>query len=337
MNSKIFDLHTAAISTLPADKVTLTDARNMFDAMRIVLDDKKLDEYDDFDDSMSIKSPLNLQAKLIDRFKGVGITGDRLPWQKTHDKFRFKGGDLIIWSGYNGHKKSMVMDQTAFDLATQGKKVLICSFEMDIVETIYRMAIKAIGNDNPTEAMIVKFVEYCHEKIYIYDQRRTVDYKRILKLCNYASVELGVDHIMIDSLMKCGISSDDYNTQKDFVDKLGNIANNQNNCIHLVAHCRKPNDSSVKYVPDRYKIHGSADISNQADSIIVVWTDIERKDETQKPLEFQDKEIMKRTAMKISIEKNRHGSFEGRFNLDFDNRSLQTFDKKISPYWELLK
>ena len=44
---------------------------------------------------------------------GVNSVGDKLPWPKTHDLFRFREGELTIWAGVNGNGKSLVMGQTA--------------------------------------------------------------------------------------------------------------------------------------------------------------------------------------------------------------------------------
>jgi twinkle protein len=61
----------------------------------------------------------------------------------------------------------------------------------------------------------------------------------VLALATYVRKELGIDHLVIDSLMKCGIGVDDLTGQKDFVDGLCAIARDTGLHIHLVCHMRK--------------------------------------------------------------------------------------------------
>ena len=60
---------------------------------------------------------------------GVNSVGDKLPWVKTHNMFRFREGELTIWAGVNGNGKSLVMGQTALWLMRH-TPVLIASMEM---------------------------------------------------------------------------------------------------------------------------------------------------------------------------------------------------------------
>ena len=53
-----------------------------------------------------------------------------LPWAKVNPFFDFRGGEVTIWAGQNGHGKSQVTDMVKLSLMGQGQKVGNASFEM---------------------------------------------------------------------------------------------------------------------------------------------------------------------------------------------------------------
>ena len=72
-------------------------------------------------------------------FHGVEMEGDEMPWDKTHDLFRFRKGEVTLWHGYNGSGKSMLQCFADLWLIWSGRKVCIASFEMKPARTLYRM------------------------------------------------------------------------------------------------------------------------------------------------------------------------------------------------------
>ena len=48
----------------------------------------------------------------------------------------------------------------------------------------------------------------------------------VAPLCRWVCENIKPDHIVIDSLMKCGISPDDYSAQKTLVDQVQSVAHN---------------------------------------------------------------------------------------------------------------
>jgi len=79
---------------------------------------------------------------------GVQIVGEKLPWTKTHDYFRLRPGELTIWAGYNGHRKSMLVGQVMLWLC-RDNPVCIASFEMTPLESLFRMCQQAAGCYHP--------------------------------------------------------------------------------------------------------------------------------------------------------------------------------------------
>jgi len=301
---------------------------------RLYINQDAIDEFEASEDAASIKSALSFQDELINRILGdEELQGAKLPWVKTHDKIRFRKKELSLWSGYNGHKKSMMLGQVALDLICQGEKVCIASMELSPAQTLQRMCVQAIGNQRPGVEWILKFLNFLEGKLFIYDQQNSVAKDRILKMARYACVKLKCNHAMIDSMMKCGIKPDDYGTQKQFINDLCSIAKDTDSHVHLVVHMRKPPEKH-NHIPNRYDIAGGSDISNQADNIFICWSDIQKNHERNKPEQYRDQEIMERVCQKLVVEKQRNGEFEGRLTLEFDTRSLQMFNGATKKYYE---
>ena len=77
--------------------------------------------------------------------------------------------------------------------------------------------------------------------------------------------ELKIQHVVIDSLMKCGIMDDDYNGQKQFVDCLCWAAKTYGGHIHLIHHIRKTR--SEEEIPDKFDVMGASALTNLVDNV----------------------------------------------------------------------
>ena len=77
-----------------------------------------------------------LHDKVLGKTAEVGAT---LPWPYTHDKFRLRPGEVTLWFGQNGHKKSMATGFVEVDLMAQAYKCATASMEMAPVATLGRM------------------------------------------------------------------------------------------------------------------------------------------------------------------------------------------------------
>lgn len=247
---------------------------------------------------------------------GVQIFGDALPWKKTHDCFRLRPKEVTIWAGINGHGKSMVTSHVAASLS-KDCKVLIASLEMPIAATGARMVRQIAGTSRPTEDFIRQVVDWSEDRIYLYDELDTVNSERILGLCIYAFTVLGIEHIFIDSLLKCGVPVDDYNRQKEFVDRLCWVAKTHGGHIHLIHHMRK-SDSELK-APDKFDVKGAGEITDLVDNIVIVHRNKEKEIKVEKG-EAVGANIPDAT---LGVKKQRHGEWEGKINLWFDKDSMQ--------------
>ena len=248
---------------------------------------------------------------------GFEVRGDRLPWEKSFDRVGLRPGEVSVWAGINGHGKSLILGQVLLFLPRE-VKILIASLEMKPAATLERMCRQSLGGQVPTAAMVDRFGELT-DNIFIYDQNDSIESNRILGMVHYAAKELGVEHIMIDSLMKCGISPDDYSKQKDFVDRLCWAAKTHNIHIHLVHHIRKGDREGVR--PDKFDIKGAGEITDLVDNVFIVHRNKtkEREAERQTP----DQNTMDQPDETLLVAKQRHGEWEGTFALWFHGISQQ--------------
>lgn len=252
--------------------------------------------------------------------------GDPLPWSKTEQIVRLRPGELSLWAGFSGHRKSMVLGQIAMHLAVKNV-VSIASLEMAPSETLWRMARQSVGG-LPDVDQLGGFLEWTDERMAIYDQLDKVAWNRIIGFVYYCAKELGSEHIIIDSLTKCGIGAGDSEAEKDFIDRLQWAAKTLGTHIHLVCHVRKPQNGDDERMPTKYDIRGASEISDLADNVFICWKD--RKKESYKlkkskgyNLSITESEYMLNPDQVLGVVKQRHGEWEGNISLWFHDRSLQ--------------
>jgi twinkle protein len=248
---------------------------------------------------------------------GVELFGDELPWMKTHDKFRMRPGEVTVWAGINGHGKSMVLSHVVAHLI-KFTPCLIASLEMPLDALGQRLVRQMIGTDKPTREYIEKALNWTDDRLWVYDQLDTVESERIYGMIIYAMRELGIKHIVIDSLMKCGIDDDDYNGQKKFIDRLCWAAKTFNGHIHLVHHIRKTR--SEEDLPDKNDVMGSSAITNLIDNLIIVHRNKAKENSNEPDEEMPD--------ARLYVAKQRHGEWEGKIALWFDKTSQQYLPSK---------
>lgn len=266
----------------------------------------------------------------IDSFGNNGeMQGMKLPWPKTHDDFAIRRGEVTLWAGVNGHGKSQVLGQVC-GLTLPISKWLVASLEMPIRSTINRMVKQIGGIGNPSEDYINQIIDYTKDRLWIYDQIDTVPSDRIIAMVHYAATKLGIQNIIIDSIVKCGMAVDDYNAQKKFVDKICWAARHHDIHIHLVHHVRKSEREGK--VPDKFDIKGAGEIADLVDNIIIVHRNKDKEKRVQEGEEVKNEE----PDGSLIVAKQRHAGIEGRFGLYFHQDSQQFISSpEASPFQPL--
>lgn len=254
-----------------------------------------------------------------------------LPWEQTHGLFAFRPGEVTLWAGQNGHGKTQVVSQVVLSLMGQEEKVVVGSFEMKPGTTLAMMS-RMYAETNPyspeyqgeagvkalTE-LYQEFGEWTDNRLWVYDRQGTVSANHVLGMARYCAKELGITHIVIDSLMKCVMGEDDYNGQKSFVDELTALARDNNVHIHLIHHLRKP--SKETDIPDKHDTKGSGAITDLVDNLMLVWRNKGKEDDVKAKGRQAAKWAEHDAA--ILCRKQRNGEDEPTIRLWFDKDSKQ--------------
>ena len=277
------------------------------------------------DEYRKIKSPDNFIESTIGYFAGEIQSGAYLPFDKA-ENFRLRLGEVTTWSGYSGHGKSMLLSYVTLKLI-ENYKVMICSFEMSCRSTLARYIRQSVGTNDPTESAITQFCNDATGKLFLYDQLGSTNPTAVLSVIYYGAEQLGIQHFVVDSLMKCSINEDDYNGQKKFVDQLCIAARDLNIHIHLVAHSRKTIDET-SHTPGKFDVAGSATITNLADNCVSVYRN-KRKEKDILEGKIEEGQIKLIPDAYMSINKQRHFEWEGSIPLWFEPKSLRYRDKPI--------
>jgi twinkle protein len=243
---------------------------------------------------------------------------------KLRDRIQFRPGEVTVWAGYNGHRKSMFTGQIALDMLVQRESVLMASFEMAPERTLARMGRQAWGMEFLSPNHQATFLAWA-ERLSIFDHKGTISPERCTAVCRYFAEELKGRHAFIDSMMMVCSSEEHLDEQKRFMTGMVRLAIETGLHIHLVAHCRKPTNEGTP--PTKYDLRGSAAISDQADNVVMVWSD-----QAKKHAETKDRQ--KPDAL-VSVEKQRNGRWEGKAQLWFHDQSLRFTDGDedfVDPY-----
>lgn len=244
-----------------------------------------------------------------------------LPWPTTNDSFEFRKGEVTLWSGQNGHGKSLMTSQVALSLIGQGEKVCVASFEMKPATTLQRMARMWVGinpfspefqGDEGIQALddlYDQFGGWTDSRMWLYDQMGTAHADTIIGMARYCAKELGITHIFIDNLAKCVKAEDDYNGQKTFVDELTSVARDYDIHIHLVHHLKKPANENA--VPDKHDNKGSGAITDQVDNVMLVWRNKLKEDDLKANGEFSKNASDPDHYLLCRKQRNYEGSGEG--------------------------
>lgn len=222
-----------------------------------------------------IKTASNYADKVWDHFNpSNGLEGIETPWPQL--LFRIRSGELTVWSGMSAHGKTACLNHLIIHSIYQGWKCMDLSLEVKPSKTIQGMVRCALGKDTPTNKEELKgCLNWLNDYLWFYDYVGTSSIDKIMETMRYAAKRYGINLFIIDSLFKCGISSEDYNGQRAFMDKLTSFCNDTGVHVILVAHSKKL--ESEGKVPTKSDISGSSDINNAAFNVLITWRDKNKK------------------------------------------------------------
>jgi twinkle protein len=269
-----------------------------------------------------------LAAKFLPKVEGA-----RQPQMfstKLRGKLEFRPGEVTIWAGYNGHRKSMFTGQVALDLCCQRERVLICSYEMTPADTLARMAKQVFGVERPALVSLERFNTWSNNRLWLFDHSGRIKPDAQLAVLRYFAQELKGTQVFIDSMMMVCASEESMDEQKQFVTDLVRSVQEFGLHAHLVAHCRKPASGDESRPPTKYDIRGSAAITDQCHNVCMVWSNKAK----EQALSQGDLSKRGEPDNMVTVEKQRNGAWEGRVKLWRDDASMRFADTEgfVQPY-----
>lgn len=268
----------------------------------------------DFDESVQASKPLDPDelrraSEFIGQVKNLFYpahegTGDPvLRLDRDLDWFEFRNGEVTVWTGYNGHGKSLMLSQVLLGLMQRDVNVMVFSGEMTPARQIKRLVKQATGLDRPTPEYLDHVGRWLHERMWIFNILGSAGLDRLLEVFLYANRRYGITHFVIDSLMMTDVPEDGpgaMTAQKDAMRKMCSFARMNNLHLHLVAHPRKGQDESKG--PGKMDVAGSSKITDGADNVFTVWS--ARKDENDATLDPDKPDA------KLELQKQRNGDVQ---------------------------
>jgi len=304
----------------------LDDARN---SREFGPDDFSVEEYYEPDRvNLQVRGAKDYLAQIIDDVVNPKIENVvNMPWEKSAASFNYRLGEVTLYAGSNGGGKSLITGQVALGLIKQRQRICIASFEMKPKRTLLRMMRQFAGEDigqprfmdkvQYITKMADRFEKFCGQNLWLYDKQGTTSAKEVIAMARYCAVELGVNHVFIDSLMKCVSGEDDYNAQKAFVDAITALARDHNIHVHLIHHIRKLANEDT--MPGKNDVKGTGAIADQVDNVLLMYRNKKKEHDAQ-----QGKMVDARTpdAM-LMCEKQRNGEAEEWYHLWYHKDSQQ--------------
>lgn len=301
-------------------------------ARMIEPDDIDFEAYERLTDAAAKVRPASLYSELLDQQFAERVPGARRPRMsstKLGGCLEFRPGEVTVWAGYNGHRKSMALGQSIIDLCTQQERALVMSFEMLPAVTLARMCRQVWGTGAPSKGKRDAFMRWTDNRLWIFDHMGRFSPAKCLAVLRYFAEELQGAQVVIDSMMMVCESEESLDEQKQFTTDLVRVAQETGLHVHLVAHCKKPLDESKP--PTKYDIRGSSAISDQVQNIVMVWANKAKKAATEAANGNPDEKWLEQPDAMLCLDKQRNGSFEGKLKLWWDEASFRFTNERTTP------
>ncbi|WP_347254366.1 toprim domain-containing protein [Leminorella grimontii] len=250
------------------------------------------------------------------------------PWKSLNYNFRFRGSELTLVNGINGHGKTELVGHIAVEAMSQGVRTCIASLELKPGKMLARLTRQTICTSSPSRDEIIMTNEWFSDRLWVFKLTGTAKAGRLLDIFVYARRRYGIELFVIDNLAKCGLDEEDYSGQKDFIDALCDFKNEHNCHVLLVTHSRKTNEAAPTGKMD---VKGTGALTDMPDNVMAVWRNIPRELAQRKAdrqgyenLSKDEQAAMDLPPSMIRLLKQREGEgWIGDIGATFDSRSHQ--------------
>ena len=276
--------------------------------------DKDLQEIYRKSEAADVITIPQIENAFLSRIDGEPATrGYPLPWNETHDHVRLRVGEVSVWAGINGHKKSTIISQVALHIS-QIVPVGIASFEMKLEDTAYMMCKQAGAVDRPTPEFAKDFMKWSDDKIFLYRALGGVKPLEAIGAIS-AMADAGCKLVVLDNLQFCGVT-EDIEKERLFVNQLVGLSDALKIHIAVVHHVRKPSTGGDEYVPTRFDVRGGGTIVDQAHLLFICWHNkakVQVQMQKEKGFDVGDRgeKLLEQADFKLIVAKQRHAPFEG--------------------------
>lgn len=274
-------------------------------------------------DPDGLKRALSYESNIVRLFYPVSgePEGYSVPYMGLSGKLIFRPAEVTLWSGDTGSGKSQVISDCTPYWIRQGSRICLASLEMKPQWSLKRLVKQAGGVDRPTPEFLHEILVWLDAGLLLYDWVGKADIKTLLEVFDYARAKYGCDQFVIDSWMRMGIPSDDYEAQEKAIFQLVNWAVANAVHLHVVGHSRK--GSRERGVPDASDVKGAMEIAANAFNIITIHRN--RKIEDEAATDGERPDMTEDPGVTLNVAKQRNGDFEGKVNLYFHTRHYQYF------------
>lgn len=241
----------------------------------------------------------------------------------------FRDGEVTVWFGYKGHRKSLFLSQVVLDLIASGERCMVASFEMAPDVTLARQARQAAGLAQPSEEWLRDFLRWTDDRLWLFDHLGNVSPEKCIAVCRWFADALAGRHVVIDSLQFVCESEEQLDAQKRLMQAMVRLARDTGLHVHLVAHARKPSNGDDSKPPSAYDIRGSSSIPDQAFNAVSVWANRAKKAAMEAGR--ADEETLAKPDALIVVDKQRNGAFEGVLSMWWDAASFRFTNSRMAP------
>lgn len=244
--------------------------------------------------------------------------GYSMPYTGLQSRLHFRPAEMTLWTGSSGDGKSQLISDCVPYWIKQGSRVCVASFEMKCERTLKRMVKQTGGTERPASDYIRSILAFLDVGLLLYDKVGKSNVDTLLEVFDYARAKYGCDQFVIDSLMRLGIGSEDYEAQESATYKMAQWAIERNVHLHLVAHSRK--GSRDRGVPETEDVKGASEIGANAFNIVAIWRNRKLEPEGPTPPAMTED-----PGVTVNVAKQRNGDFEGKVKFFYNRETYQYF------------
>lgn len=186
----------------------------------------------------------------------------------------FRKHEITLWFGFSGHGKSQCVQNQVASLMSQGKMSCVASFEQPPELTFAQILLNFTAWPNlPHHEEFDPAYEYLSKNVFMYKIRKRADPKHLLQTFVHAHRRYGIESFVIDNVMTMDIDRGDNTKQAEAADLVRVFAADYPVHVHVVAHPRKPPESTSK-APGMAEIRGASEWGDIPNNVITCWRDM---------------------------------------------------------------